>query len=298
MTVAFRWPGLAGSCACPPFPGCLPGCCSLSTLLHIPRLTPSAPWQPRSGGVHRADRDLRGRHAVGAAPPAPPYRGAAAAGGAAAAARERWAGCGRSWGRYTLHNAFHCCASCTAPPCCCCCCCKPAAPSLTTARFTCRPAEEAAGNQLRQVVIPVIVLGPCGEQLQVAFDDGYLEQLAAEAAAAECPDCEGSAATGPAACDNAPASADGSSHGGSSAASSSAAVSISGGSVAEQPAEQQPDIAAPTPSQPSYSDSTGTPAAAAAAAAPPSLVQRVTCPASRSVLSVADVAALYSRADC
>ncbi|PRW32483.1 bone morphogenetic receptor type-1B-like [Chlorella sorokiniana] len=39
-----------------------------------------------------------------------------------------------------------------------------------------REKEEAAGNELRQVVIPVIVLGPCGEQLQVAFDDGYLEQ--------------------------------------------------------------------------------------------------------------------------
>lgn len=171
--------------------------------------------------------------------------------------------------------------------------CKPAAPSLTTARCTCCPADEAAGNQLRQVVIPVIVLGPCGEQLQVAFDDGYLEQLAAEAAAAECPECDGSAAAGPAACDNAPASADGSSHGGGSSSSSSAAVSISGGSVVEQPAEQQADIAAPAPSQPSSSDSTGTPAAA-----PHSLMQRVTCPASRSVLSVADVAALYSRADC
>lgn len=161
-----------------------------------------------------------------------------------------------------------------------------------------REKDEAAGNQLRQVVIPVIVLGPCGEQLQVAFDDGYLEQLAAEAAAAECPECDGSAAAGPAACDNAPASADGSFHGGGSSSSSSAAVSISGGSVVEQPAEQQADIAAPAPSQPSSSDSTGTPAAAASAAAPHSLMQRVTCPASRSVLSVADVAALYSRADC
>ncbi len=164
-------------------------------------------------------------------------------------------------------------------------------------------AEEAAGKVLRQVVIPVIVLGPCGEQLQVAFDDGYSEQLAAAEAAA--PNCEGSSCEGsraaalasPDACVSAPGSAESSMHG--SNASSPPASTF--GDVAEQPtgpAAAQAGLAAPAPPQPSRSSSlsatrTSTTAASTAAATPASLVQRLSFPASHSVLSVADVAALY-----
>lgn len=276
-----------------------------------PQLPPLHTW--RSGGVHRLNCGVCGGHAVGVAPSAPPAGSAAAARRAAAAAQERWElqqpGVGCQAVGHLLPAATPAAAAAVAAasvadalaagivaprqlP-------TPLCHYAPTPPYFAHPAllaEEAAANELRQVVIPVIVLGPCGEQLQVAFDDGYLEQQAAAdaQAAAACKDCGcdggasgcdgGASSTAPVpdACGSAPGSPGGSSHNGSSAA-----ASMAGGEV-QQPADPPADH-----HQPAASSSSPPAAAAAAAAAPPSLVQRVVCPVSRSVLSVADVAALY-----
>lgn len=149
--------------------------------------------------------------------------------------------------------------------------------------------EEEAARRVRQVVIPVIVLGPCGEQLSVAFDDGYLEQQAAAeklTAAEGCGCAEGQPPAGQAACGSAAGSVAGGSDG---SADSSAAAQAAEPQTDAQPAAEP----APTPPA-SLSPSSSGPDAEAG---PPSLVRRVTCPATCSVLSVADVAGLHCAED-
>lgn len=148
------------------------------------------------------------------------------------------------------------------------------------------PAEvDEAANRTREVVIPIIVLGP-DEALHVAFDDAYLDALAAGAEADEGLECgshcaidAAAAAAGHACC--------------------AAGQSACGGSQEEHMQQQQ---AVEEPWAPGFQASIGrsssscrSSSSSGSAAGSPgvgqSLVQRVQCRVSQSVLSVANLMA-------